>query len=354
MNEVKHSARSVHKKTPVEKNEHVISKDENVASAIENNNAKETLPLIAGSSSNENSSPNVSTEKSETKESAATTSASSPADSSAKEATAVNETPKIVSATNDSAASKTQKDSTVKSISASHFSVSAFYSPNYSKEHLTPNTPAAKGYIEEYKNTEKRQYAYSAGITVAYDLSKHLSIATGGVYSTLAYTINESVIYAGYGSDNQLHFNYHTSCGTIQIPNPYNTTLKKGDSLVFGSHGTQVLRFMSIPLMVRYQIPGNVISLYVFSGVSANLMMQERATLVLNNSETTIINNVDGLKKMNYGFLVGAGLQYHVSNRMGIFAEPFYRASISSLTENLPFNCYPYSLGLNFGLSLHF
>ena len=74
----------------------------------------------------------------------------------------------------------------------------------------------------------------------------------------------------------------------------------------------------------------------------------------MNNSETTIINHINGLKKMNYGFLIGAGVQYNMYNDFGIFIEPMFRGSFTSITQNTNVNSYPYSLGLNLGFSLHF
>jgi hypothetical protein len=57
---------------------------------------------------------------------------------------------------------------------------------------------------------------------------------------------------------------------------------------------------------------------------------------------------------MNYDFLFGMGVQYNFISGAGIFIEPSYRRAITSLTESTPVNCYPYSFGLNIGLSFHF
>ena len=68
----------------------------------------------------------------------------------------------------------------------------------------------------------------------------------------------------------------------------------------------------------------------------------------------TIINNIDGLKKTSYGYLLGAGLEYSLYNGMSIFMEPAFKGSISSLTQNTAYYCYPYSFGLNAGISIYF
>jgi hypothetical protein len=57
---------------------------------------------------------------------------------------------------------------------------------------------------------------------------------------------------------------------------------------------------------------------------------------------------------MNYGYLFGAGVNYSFTNRLGLFIEPVFRGTITSLTQNTAFYCYPYAFNLNTGVSFHF
>ncbi len=106
--------------------------------------------------------------------------------------------------------------------------------------------------------------------------------------------------------------------------------------------------------MVRFQVTKKKITWFANGGFSANFIVQEKVKINMDNSEMTIINHANGLKKMNYGFLFGAGVQYNMYDDFGIFIEPMFRGSFTSITNNTNVNSYPYSLGLNLGFSLHF
>jgi len=152
-----------------------------------------------------------------------------------------------------------------------------------------------------------------------------------------------------------MHFQYPTSNGVIEMPfDDSHPNLHPGDSINVKAVCNQSIKFINVPLMVRFQLTKKKFTWYANAGVSANFIIQEKAKIIMNNSETTIINHINGLKKMNYGFLFGAGVQYNMYDDLDIFIEPMFRGSLSSITRNTAVNSYPYSLGLNLGFSLHF
>ena len=112
--------------------------------------------------------------------------------------------------------------------------------------------------------------------------------------------------------------------------------------------------FINVPLAVRYQITKNKFSYYTYAGLAINFLIREQAKMNIDNSQTTITNNIYGLKKSNFGYLFGVGLQCNLDNSVGIFMEPNLKGSITAMTENIAVKCYPYSFGLNAGISFHF
>jgi len=237
----------------------------------------------------------------------------------------------------------------------SPWSVAAYYAPNYySRNSLVSATPGYAVRTDDYEAREKSDYSFAAGISVHYDLSDHWSVAVGGMYSTIAYSINLPAIYAWKGSDNQLHYKYPTSCGTIEVPNEQYTPGYYGDTLNMTGNCKQVVKFINVPVTARYRFTTNRLTFFADGGLSANFVIREEAILNIAGQETTIINNIDGLKAMNFGYLLGFGMQYDFNNGVGIFIEPVYRGSINSLTKDTPFYCYPYAFALTTGISLHF
>jgi len=236
----------------------------------------------------------------------------------------------------------------------SRLSVAAFYSPDYRDNYLKDTNPNDKEGSEEYKNREKQAYSFTTGILFRYDLTNRWSISPGISYSTLAYTMTFSTVYVKYGFDDKLHYQYPTSCGIVEVPNTGTRVLQDGDSAKIKVACSQLLKFINVPLTVRYHVAGHRLAWYADAGLTANFMIREELKMDFGTKTNDLANNVDGLKKMNFGYLLGFGLQYSFYKHFGIFAEPVFRGSITSLTENTGLDCYPYSLGLNGGATYHF
>ncbi|MEP7169346.1 MAG: outer membrane beta-barrel protein, partial [Bacteroidota bacterium] len=239
--------------------------------------------------------------------------------------------------------------------SKSRLSIAVFYSPNQSWCNLKDNTNDNFDDVAMYNNRENLKYSFTAGLTLKYDINNKWSLLSGATYSQIAKTITIQTMYAEANAANEMHFQYPTSNGVIEMPSDdSHANLHPGDSINAKAVCNQSIKFINVPLMVRVQLTKNKFTWYANAGVSANFIVQEKAKINMNNSETTIINHINGLKKMNYGFLIGTGVQYNMYNDFGIFIEPMFRGSFTSITQNTSVNSYPYSLGLNLGFSLHF
>ncbi len=239
--------------------------------------------------------------------------------------------------------------------SKSRLSVALFYSPNQSWCNLKDNTNDNFDDVTMYNNRENTNFSFTTGLNLKYELSNKWSLITGATYSTIAKSITIKTMYAKANADNEMHFEYPTSSGVIEIPSDdTHPILHEGDSMNINTDGKQSIKFINVPLMVRFQLTKKKITWYANGGFSANFIVQEKAKINMNNSEMTIINHSNSLKKMNYGFLFGAGVQYNMYEDFGIFIEPVFRGSLTSITRNYVVNSYPYSLGINVGFSLQF
>ncbi|MEO8148755.1 MAG: outer membrane beta-barrel protein [Bacteroidia bacterium] len=236
----------------------------------------------------------------------------------------------------------------------SRFSLAAYYSPDLTKNYLKDNNVNDAEGTSAYKNREKSAYSFSTGLSIGFDLNKRWSINTGCTYSTMAYSIAVSTIYAAYGEDNQLHYYYPTSCGDIEMPKRKNTVIHEGDSLNLNAVCEQSIEFINVPVQMRFHTVKNRFTFFADAGFSANFYINEKAKMNVNNYKYTIYNNIYGLKKMNYSILFGLGVQYNFCNGLGAFIEPSFKGSVTSLTQDTSVNCFPYTLGLHAGLSFHF
>ncbi len=143
--------------------------------------------------------------------------------------------------------------------------------------------------------------------------------------------------------------------GTTELPN--STTIPQiGDSVYLKTTSKQILQFINIPLIIRFQLVKNKFSYYAYSGLSANFLINEQSVVSIENptSETIIISNISGLKKLTCGFLLGIGAEYNFYKGLSIFTEPVFRGSITSINQNTSVTSYPISIGLNTGFTYHF
>ena len=226
-------------------------------------------------------------------------------------------------------------------------------SPIYTINYLRNNTSytSADDAID-YSSREKSKFSFSTGVALRYDLNNKWGISLGAYYSTIAYSMALSTVYALKNASNEVHFQYPTSWGTIEIPNQPGQTLKIGDSLTINSTCNQLIKVVNIPLLFRYTFSNSRFSLYTNVGVSANFTTREEAVIKTGSFEFSYTNNLIGKRKINCSLLLGLGMQYKITNRLAIFMEPIYKASITSVTQDIPVNCYPQSFGINTGLSI--
>ena len=237
----------------------------------------------------------------------------------------------------------------------SRLSIAVFYSPNKSWSNLKDNTNNNFDDVSMYNNRENSTFSFTSGMTIKYNLNNKWSLLSGATYTQISNLISIQTMYAASNTANEIHFQYSTSNGEIEMPlDNIHQNLQVGDSINIKSVCKQSIYFVNVPLMLRIQLTKKKLTWYANGGFSANFILQEKAKININNSETTIINNINGLKKMNYGFLLGVGAQYNLKNDFGFFIEPMLRGSLSSITKNTKVNSYPYSLGLNLGFTLHF
>ena len=89
-----------------------------------------------------------------------------------------------------------------------------------------------------------------------------------------------------------------------------------------------------------------------------NRDMQIRATVIEKEGivlrRAALQKNFTGFKKSSIDMLFGLGLEYDVTNKLGIYFEPTITRSISPVFERGPIKTYPVITTFNVGLSYNF
>lgn len=236
----------------------------------------------------------------------------------------------------------------------SPFSISLYFAPALSFHHLKDNTADNFDDAGMYINREKEMVSLFTGALLHYDLSSRWSVASGAAYALSKYSITLPVMYAAYNESKELHFMYATASGVIEIPVEKQQQLHEGDSLEMSTVSEQSLKYLEVPILLQFQTSKNKFRLYAKGGIAMNFLLQAKAKMTIHDSDITVINHIDGLRKTNYSVLIGAGIEYKIHERHGIFLEPFFKGAITSINSGMAVSSYPVAVGIRVGTIFNF
>ena len=138
------------------------------------------------------------------------------------------------------------------------YSLSLYFAQGISMDYLKDKSNNHFNEVVMYKDREKSEYSFIAGINMQYALNKNWSVGGGISYSSLVKSMQVPFMYAEANGENQFHFMYPTSSGVIELPNDGgHLQAKEGDTLFENSNCRQVIRFLNIPTQIRYQFSKN-------------------------------------------------------------------------------------------------
>ncbi len=233
-------------------------------------------------------------------------------------------------------------------------SLALHYSPQYSFNYLTDNKPDHIDDAQMYKDRESGMYAFNTGLNIRYHFNDMWAVALGIGFSSTTKSIKLPMVYATEGESTGMHYEYPTASGMIHMPNPYSTTLHEGDSLALGHAGTRTIQYFNIPATIRYHLPQQKIKFFVEGGLLVHFRLSEQVAIDMGSSVLKVKNASDGLNKINYGWMLGAGAEMPFTEKLSLFAEPTLHGAFTSITKNIAVNNYPYAVGLRAGASIKF
>jgi Outer membrane protein beta-barrel domain len=231
------------------------------------------------------------------------------------------------------------------------FFVGAFYSPDDVR--MKPNYINGDGnrFIEQAK------YSYSTGINAGYQITKHWSVTTSVVYSTISssFDFNRSITSGKVTTD----CSWFTAYGIVTMPVTNSTISETCIPVKYTSkinvNGIEKVKYVSVPVEGQYKIGKKQLSGFVSLGFAANFLVSHKATINDLVSGVQYTSNISGLKKTYFSGAIGLGVQYRMWQRISVFLEPTYRKSITQVgTDDLPYKTKLSVFGLNGGLNFLF
>jgi Outer membrane protein beta-barrel domain len=233
------------------------------------------------------------------------------------------------------------------------WSISAFVSydrVNYKLESEVPN------YITSIKHRESHEPSFSGGVLVARQLTKQWSVQTGLVYSTIAIGIDPQKIYAFQDPVGDFAYKYVTSSGYAFIKPGFGQSPAFGDSLI-AAEAEHTLNSIGIPLMAKFRIGKNRLTLLPGAGIEANFITSAKVEVELTdefNREIVSIQQLNGSKSFYLSGVAEAELRYELNKKLSVNLNPAFRFAISPITEDNVVETFPYSLGIRVGVTRKF
>ncbi|MBC7827819.1 MAG: outer membrane beta-barrel protein [Chitinophagaceae bacterium] len=210
--------------------------------------------------------------------------------------------------------------------------------------------------ITNIKHSEIHEPSFSLGILATRQIKKRWGLQTGLIYCLTNIGISPQKLYALQDPVGDISYKYITSSGYAYIKPGLGVPPALGDSLIT-KEGKHSLKFISVPLVLKYSVGKNKLILSPGIGIEANFLTKAKVETEVespSNPEIIFIRKLDGAKTFHLSFVADAELRYKLNNKLSVSARPAIRLATTQMTKNNVVETFPRSFGLGLGLTYKF
>ena len=252
------------------------------------------------------------------------------------------------------------------------------FSPLYSYRHIT-ETQNGKD-AAYYNELENPVLTYSGGVHVQYSALKRLTVQTGVYYSSMGQSIDYLGVYANniydmipadYQDRYINSYSIENSAGNIEFNSKHvfidnksarvnNLSSNKGyldiNNPVYSDLSATIeqnLKYLEIPLILRYKIIDKIIDVNLIGGLGANFLIENNVYLKYSGVKEDI-GHTQGVNKVNYSGNIGFGIDYPLTKQLNFRLEPSFRYYLNPVSSSDVVESHPYTMGLFTGICYSF
>ena len=215
-------------------------------------------------------------------------------------------------------------------------------------------------------NSKTGGVTLSYGITVAYEISKKLSVRSGIHKVDYGYDTNDvsftSSFNASTGSQIR-NINYSSDSQSIILNDPKSENVIPKPGSVFAMDVTgknptrlgtmgQQMAYLEVPLELNYALLDRKFGVNIIGGVSS-LFLTDNSVVLESSGQTTEFGEANNVNSVNFSTNLGLGLNYKFTPRLKFNVEPVFKYQLNTFS-NTSGNFNPYSLGVYSGFTLKF
>jgi hypothetical protein len=223
--------------------------------------------------------------------------------------------------------------------------------------------------IQGANSATKSMGTVSGGMIASFKLSDKISISTGVRYSQMKqgthtdYTLSakSGITYlepveksANISGEVVL---YLPSVTSIVYSNGMQAVasngMQTGATNVFGSDVSQDFKYLEIPIQATYKLIDNAISVGLTGGISTNILIGNKASIV-ENGITLSRGNTNNLRDVLYSGSAGIEFGYNLGKNLVLTVEPRLKQYLHSMSSNDQINFKPLQMGVFTGITFSF
>jgi hypothetical protein len=215
-------------------------------------------------------------------------------------------------------------------------------------------------------NAKTGSVTLSYGITVAYEISKKLSVRSGIHKVDYGYDTNDVSFTSSFNAStgkqiSNIDYSNDSQSIILNNPNSENAIPKPGSVFaldVTGKNPTrlgtmgQQMGYLEVPLELNYALLNSKFGVNIIGGVSS-LFLTDNSVVLESNGQTTEVGEANNINSVNFSTNFGLGLDYKFTPRFKFNVEPVFKYQMNTFS-NTSGNFNPYSLGVYSGFTLKF
>ncbi len=236
------------------------------------------------------------------------------------------------------------------------FSVTAYFSKEFAGYNLSDNNDSTGANGKEIEKKERNVFSASVGIFVSYKLKKRWIIESGLSYSWSSSILDPSESFAVKDNNGNIQFKVNTITGYGYLPSSSSAVPNVGDSVLTDKVYSN-LHYLTVPLMVAYGLNLKKFTLRAGGGITFNFLTDATVETKIKGpfyDQHESVVTMKGLKKINYGIILKAELQYNMNSKWGVSLMPYFKNALSPINIRSALSTYPYNFGIALGINHRF